>query len=309
MDDETPQSSMLVKLPVLSREKTAFLGWQARMAAAVALAPGFLSIEFLPGSESHCEWQMVLRFEDPEKLADWRKSQCRQQLYEEARSLLDRAGAPEEVAAPDYHGQSSVTEAITTRVKPGKERAFLDWSTKIQQAQAAFAGYRGTYLQAPSKEQPFWTALIRFATPGELDRWLTSAERHRLIAESGPLVESWSSRRLAAFAGWFPVADAPEMPPSWKQSMVVLLMLFPIVMVELHLLVPAIRRLGPTLGTFIGNAVSVALLAWPVMPVANRALDWWLRPRSAPRRWITGIGVALLLGLYAAEILLCGQWR
>jgi antibiotic biosynthesis monooxygenase (ABM) superfamily enzyme len=304
MSGEIAQSSVLTKFRIRSGAQTAFFAWQARLAAAAAAAPGFLSIEFLPVPNSPREWQMVLQFHDAQRLAEWRGSRCRILLYEEAQPLLDQAAQPDEAAAPDFHAQGSVTEAIATRVRPGREAAFLDWSAKIQRAQAEFAGYCGTYLQAPSPEQPFWTTLIRFAGPEQLDRWLASAERRRLIAESAALVESWSSRRLTpAFAGWFPAEDAGATPPSWKQAMVVLLMLFPIVMLELHYLVPLMRGLDPVLGTFIGNAISVSLLAWPVMSVANRALDWWLRPPAAARRWSTSLGTVFLLGLFALEIL------
>ena len=69
--------------------------------------------------------------------------------------------------------------------------------------------------------------------------------------------------------------------------MVVLAMLFPIVVLELRFMTPLTQWLNPVLGTFVGNAVSVWLLAWPMMPLANRALDWWLRPPSRISRWIT----------------------
>ncbi len=90
--------------------------------------------------------------------------------------------------------------------------------------------------------------------------------------------------------------------PSWKQSMVVLLMLFPIVMVELRFLLPRLRGLDEVLATFLGNALSVWVLAWPLMPLANRGLDWWLRPGLAGAWFITPLGIGLLLGLYLAEI-------
>ena len=275
-------------------------GAYERMSAA---APGFLSIEFMPVLGSQSEWQMVLQFRDAQSFAEWRSSAGRNQLHEEVQLLLRDAAALSEAPAPDLHAQGSVTEAITTQVSPGMKEAFLDWSAKIQQAQAEFPGYRGMYLQSPSREQTFWTTLIRFATPGQLDAWLASAERRRLIAQSERLVQSWSSRRVAnPFAGWFAAAEDREAPPNWKQSMVVLLMLFPIVVLELRFMTPLTKWLNPVLGTFVGNAVSVSLLAWPVMPLANRALDWWLRPRRRMRRWITGFGSALLLGLYALEI-------
>jgi hypothetical protein len=85
--------------------------------------------------------------------------------------------------------------------------------------------------------------------------------------------------------------------------MVVLLMLFPIVMLELRFLTPLTRRTDAVVGTFIGNALSVGLLTWPVMPVANRALDWWLRPRPRTARRITLLGTALLIAFYVVTIL------
>ena len=85
--------------------------------------------------------------------------------------------------------------------------------------------------------------------------------------------------------------------------MVVLLMLFPIVVLELRFLAPLTQWLDPVIGTFLGNAISVGLLAWPVMPLANRTLDWWLRPALPQARWITPLGTAFLLGLYVVEIL------
>ena len=40
-----------------------------------------------------------------------------------------------------------VVEVIITQVKTGKEAAYREWETKIQQAQSKFAGYRGSYVQ------------------------------------------------------------------------------------------------------------------------------------------------------------------
>jgi uncharacterized protein len=302
MKDQAPASAIAVRLRVRDDAHAAFLAWQARMTAVAAAATGFVCIEFVPVLQSRAEWQMVMQFSDVSRLSEWRASQPRASLYRELESLLDGALAPDEQPA-DFHARGSVTEVIATRVRPGLESAFHDWSARIQQAQAEFPGYRGTYLQAPSREQAAWTTLIRFATTRQLDDWLASAERRRLIEASAALVESWSSRRLeGGFAGWFPPGGAGPAPPGWKQSMIVLLMLFPIVMIELRLLVPRLSGLDPVFGTFLGNAVSVWLLAWPVMPTANRAFDWWLRPGPLGPRRTTAAGIILLLGLYIVEI-------
>jgi antibiotic biosynthesis monooxygenase (ABM) superfamily enzyme len=128
-------------------------------------------------------------------------------------------------------------------VKPGSKTAYLEWSARILQAQARFPGYRGTYLQSSTAGQAFWTALIRFATPTDLDACLASSERLCLVRESEALVETWSGHRLTPpFAGWFPAEAVGGTPPDWKQAMVVLLMLFPIVVMELHFLAPLTQR-------------------------------------------------------------------
>lgn len=304
MNDETAPSAIVTTLRIRDGADPAFSSWQARMTAAAAAAPGFVSIEFIPTFGSRREWQMVLRFRNAHSLSGWRSSGNRDRLHEEMTPLLDDAGDLEERAAPDLHGQGSVTEVITTHVKPGSKMAFLDWSARILQAQAGFPGYRGMYLQSPSEGQAFWTSLIRFATPMQLDAWLASPQRLRLVRESEALVEAWSGRRLGPpFAGWFPAEAVGGTPPDWKQAMVVLLMLFPIVVLELRFLVPITQSLDPVLGTFLGNAISVGLLTWPVMPLANSALDWWLRPSLPRARRITVLGAALLLGLYVIEIL------
>jgi antibiotic biosynthesis monooxygenase (ABM) superfamily enzyme len=302
MNDETAPCAIAVRLRVRDGARAAFLTWQARITAAAAVAPGFVSIEFIPVLRSRAEWQIVTRFCDPSRLLEWRASPQRALLGRELEALVEGALAPEE-EAPDVHAQASVTEVITTRVRAGREATFRDWSARMQRAQAEFPGYRGTYLQAPSGEQPAWTTLVRFATIGQLDAWLASPERRRLLEESAALVQYWSSRRLAGpFAGWFPPEDAGAAPASWKQSMIVLLVLFPIVMIELRFLMPQLRRFDPVFSTFLGNAISVWLLTWPTMPLVNRAFDWWLRPNPTAARQMTPVGIGFLFVLYAIEI-------
>ena len=124
------------------------------------------------------------------------------------------------------------------------------------------------------------------------------------MSESEALVESWENRRLpTSFAGWFPTDPAAgKAPATWKQAMLVLLVLFPIVMLELRFLSPSLGGLNPALGTFIGNAISVTLVSWPMMPLAIRILAWWLQPRAAGGKWTTVAGLGTLVGLYTIEI-------
>jgi len=149
---------------------------------------------------------------------------------------------------------------------------------------------------------------VRFSTPEQLDAWLSSPERRALLQRSAALVQGWQSRRLpSSFAGWFPSAPGQAAPPTWKQAALVLLVLYPIVMLELRFLSPLLAGLVPAVGTFIGNAISVALVSWPLMPLAVSGLAWWLQPRPAVHARTEILGALLVAALYALELLVL--WR
>jgi hypothetical protein len=84
--------------------------------------------------------------------------------------------------------------------------------------------------------------------------------------------------------------------------MLVVLVLFPIVMMELRFLSPLLSGLHLAVSTFIGIVISVVLIAWPFMPLAISALNWWVLPAQESPRWINLTGIALLVALYAIEI-------
>ena len=106
-----------------------------------------------------------------------------------------------------------------------------------------------------------------------------------------------------AFSGWFTFGDTPgQVPPSWKQGMIVLLVLFPVVMLELLYLNPLLQSLNPAVATFIGNLLSVVATAFLLIPLALRAFKWWLLPRPNDSAGVEVAGTALIIGLYALSI-------
>jgi antibiotic biosynthesis monooxygenase (ABM) superfamily enzyme len=279
--------------------------WQAAMTRLISAQPGFLSVEFLPIHAGSAEWQVIERFATAEALGRWLADPRRAGLLAVLEPLRVPGGLRQvEQAAPDYHAAATVTEVITTVVQPGRRDDFLAWAESAQAAQARFAGYMGTLVQAPVGEgPPAWTTLVRFATPEHLDAWLNSAERHAFIDRADPTMSRWSSRRVAAgFGNWFPADASGRQAPGWKQTALVLLVLFPIVMLEMRFLSPHLASLPLAVATFIGNAISVALVSWPLVGFAQRAMRWWLYP-PAVQRWRNEVGGAvLLMALYAAEM-------
>ena len=133
-----------------------------------------------------------------------------------------------------------VTEIITVSVKPGMEEAYRDWVDRIRQVEAKFPGYQGLQLQPPiTGLQDDWVSLLRFDTAEHLNAWLESDARRDALEEVQPFIDKREQQVATAFSGWFTFSDAPgQAPPSWKQSMIVLLTLYPIVMLELLFLNP-----------------------------------------------------------------------
>jgi antibiotic biosynthesis monooxygenase (ABM) superfamily enzyme len=299
-------SAITTRFTLAEASLKSFAAWQAELSRTASAASGFVSIELIPTYAGSPEWQVVQRFRSGDALQAWRTGGARAAIFAKLRSLLspDHPDILEE-AAPDFHATSFVTEVITTSVHPGGEGEFQAFAQGVQSAQASFPGYMGTLIQAPvSQDLPYWTTLVRFATPSQLDAWIASDERRALLARADPKTSTWTSRRMqSGFAAWFPGA-ASDAPPAWKQTMLVLLVLFPVVMLEIRFLSPYLASFPLAIATFIGNALSVALVSWPLMSFAVAGLGWWLKPAPERHMQVEVLGLATVLGLYAIEIVL-----
>ncbi len=303
--EETTLISMIKVRPGAEKQ---FADWQERMTATVSAFPDFVSVEMQPSQDGSNRWTTVQRFRTAEGLGVWRHSKKRKKLLEEARILFtENQEGIKEVESSTYKEGGSVTEVFVTRVKPGKDKEYRDWASKVQLIEAQFQGYLGVYLQPPEDEQRgSWITIVRFDTQEHLDDWMKSRERQEILNEAIHLVEHLQSHRVASpFAGWF--ADFTrakgEVPSPWKQSMLVLLVLYPLVMLELRFLYPLLEGLNPALKTFTGNAITVTLVSWPLLPTAIYFLGWWLAPGFTKRRKKTIIGIFIVVSLYIIEII------
>jgi len=285
-----------------------FLKWNGRVADALIASPGFTSREVIPPqTEDIKEWILITRFDSIEHLRSWRASDTRNNLFAEVKPLLD--GEFTELvgdAAAQFHLENSVTEVILEQVTPGKETAYQEWSNRIQQAQAASPGYQGGYSQPPKIPGAGWMTLMRFSSIDDLNRWLNSPVRTALLKEAKDLVAaSYQHRVDASFPGWVPTdPSSGKAPPNWKVTMLVLLGLYPIVCVEILFLMKRLAQLGlkSALAGFVGNAISVALVAYVTMPCLVRWLNWWLLPKPGAAKSVHWKGTLLVFVLYALSV-------
>jgi uncharacterized protein len=288
-------------------EEGAFAGWLTELNKTVATFPGYISAVVIPPVPPlQSDWVMVQRFQTLEQLGAWLDSDARRSLLAKTTSLLVDEGTTNviEGASAEPSPHDMVTEIITVSVKPGMEEAYHAWVDRIRQMEAKFPGYQGLQLQPPIPGlQDDWVSLLRFDSSEHLNAWLESDARRAALREVEPFIDQREQQVATAFSGWFTFGDTPgQVPPNWKQAMVVLLTLFPVVMLELLYLSPLLRSLNLSVATFIGNLLSVAALTWLLVPWANRAFGWWLRPTANASPGVEAAGVALIIGLYALSV-------
>ena len=263
-----------------------YASWLAQLNETVATFPGHVSAV--------------------EQLRAWLDSDELRALLEKSTSLLIDEGTTNvfEGATSDSP-RDMVTEIITVSVKPGMEEAYRDWVDRIRQVEVRFPGYQGLQLQPPIPGvQDDWVSLLRFDTAEHLNAWLESDARREALREAHRFVDRTREQQVAtSFSSSFAFGDTPDkVPPNWEQSMIVLLTLYPVVMLELLFLNPLTQPLGMAVATFIGNALSVAATGFVLIPLAIRALNWWLIPGPDDSPRVQAAGIALVIGGYVLSI-------
>ena len=276
-------STLLLSARVLPGREAEFAQWHVRWQTAVLAVKGALSVEFWPPAPpDQLETVVVNRFTSVEALRAWRRSAQEQKLVAEAAPLVEAGLVMQLVgqAAVEYSVRHGVTMVMVTEIKPGKEAAYRAWADRIQKLQATFPGYIGSFVQPPQHNERGWTTVLRFDSAANLDRWVTSKERAAMVKESEELVADFHAQRVdTSFPGWIPNDPNTGKPPNkWKAA-----------------------ALNPALRTFIGNAISVAVTTWPLMPLAIWMFSAWLFPESKPR-WLVLTSPLFLLAAYAVEI-------
>jgi uncharacterized protein len=196
---------------------------------------------------------------------------------------------------------SRATAVVVQRVPASAVDWFLEWQRDATRAAEAFAGYSSTEVFPPHDGAgDEWVTLIHFEDDPALKHWLDSTERSRCLKALRARVGEFELKTLGGgFGAWFAEqardADAPA-PPGWKMALCVVLGLYPTVMLLSMTVGLVTDRWGLALSMLVGNALSVSILQWGVMPVLTRLLKPWLQANDAakPRLMLGGLALVLL---------------
>jgi len=304
----TRQPTVLISnIELREGEDEAFTQWKAFHDREIAKIEGFLSCDVIaPATPGGRRWVLIANFDSPEAVDLWRESPARGEVIAKGLPLFEGGDLGEVVRSSGESDDQGVTEVIFSRILPGCEEEYREWTARIQSAQAKSPGYRGMFLQPGKEPGDFWTTILRFENAHALENWLASSERKKLLKEVSHLVEHERQLRLStSFPGWVPVDPATgQGPPNWKTALLVLLGLFPMVLLTLRFINPILNQfLVTSPATFIGNMLTVAGTTFVSMPLFIRWFNWWLFPKEHPVRK-TLLGLALLLLLFGLEIVL-----
>lgn len=301
--------SIITQTSVRPESAEAFAQWQGETSAIVAAFPGFIEQRLLPPNPPlQVDWVILQRFETLADAQSWLGSPQRQSRIEGVGPML--VGRDDVHIVQDGEGAtrtSTVSAIISTRVKPGMEAQYRKWERRIAAAQSTARGLQGYRFEpAVPGVQEDHVAILRFDSQSNLDAWLNSAERRKLVEEAAPLTAEFHTRTVqSGFEQWFRDAAAPDgtPPPVWKMNMAVQLALYPVVFLwGQYLGVPYLTGLGlpVAIAVFISSGFIVVVSAILIPLTAKYLLGWWLTPRTDRMIRLNTLGtIAVLIG-YAA---------
>lgn len=300
--------SIVTQTTVRPERSEDFARWQGETSNLVSNFPGFVEQRLMPPNPPlQVDWVILQRFHTMEDAQRWLASAERQTRIEGAAPYL--IGRDDVHIVRDGEGgrkPAPVSAVISTRVRPGKEAEYRTWERKIAAAQSKAPGLQGYRFEPPVPGvQDDYVAILRFDDQANLQAWLDSPVRRKLLEEAEPLTEEFHARMGTGFEQWFRDESAGSVPLSvWKMDMIVLLLLYPIVFLwGVSVGTPILQdqvNMPWALNLFIGNIVSVLLTGFMVPWVANH-MGWWMFPKGNVLR-ANVLGALLLCAIYATCI-------
>lgn len=197
---------------------------------------------------------------------------------------------------------SRASAVVVQRVPATRTDWFMEWQRGIAGAAELFCGYRGTDVYPPTDSgRDEWVVVIHFDDEKLLQEWLDSPVRAQWVEKLQAQVGDFELKALpGGFGSWFASLGqscSGVTPPPWKMALAVLLGLYPTVMVLTLFPGPYMQPLGLAVSMLVGNALSVCILQWAVMPMLNIVLAPWLKANSEQQRMFAVAGLFLILVL------------
>lgn len=267
---------------------------------------GFLGSEIFPPIPGVQDAYVALyRFDRGSNLRQWLGSSRRHELLSQIDDLL--LEPPHEFFFAHRRRPSGTASSVFAYcIRPDREADFQEWRRRILEEVRKWKGFLGTEsFDTLDSTHPEFVVVVRFDNRAHLDAWLASQVRRDFMREVRKYVDHYTLRRIGSgFEGWFDTSENKNPPASWRQALVILSALFPVIMIMRQLLLPAFAVLPMPAAFLLLLALDMALLTYVVMPRYTRLMNFWLRP-SPDATWRSELaGWSIVLGILGLTLII-----
>jgi antibiotic biosynthesis monooxygenase (ABM) superfamily enzyme len=177
--------------------------------------------------------------------------------------------------------ETPVTTVIQQRPKPNATSRYEDWLKEIIPVAQQFAGHRGVNVIRPQGGSDAYTIVLHFDTIANLNKWLSSDIRRRLIEKIQPFMRADEDVEIkTGFEFWFTPPPGRQHAAPYKQFLITLSAIFPLTVIIPWLLQPVFAWLPvlalPIVNQLVVGVLIVGLMTWAIMPYYTRLVSRWL---------------------------------
>jgi len=179
--------------------------------------------------------------------------------------------------------EQGATVVITHRVHHGQQTGYEEWLNEIGPICRASKGLVDWQIIRPiSGVTATYTVIIRYDTRENLQNWMDSEDRKRLIEKVRPLLATDDDFFIrSGLDFWFtPEGAKAKIPVRWKQFLITWSAIYPLVLLVPLIIIPLLRLLGLPqsryLDTLFITGTVVSLMVYLVMPRYTRLVQRWL---------------------------------
>mgnify|MGYP001807477355 CR=1 FL=1 len=220
--------------------------------------------------------------------------------------MASPTGVQQRMTSNQSHGAQSHVDFIVHLIVRCERCAELEHlQSKFIQAASGFAGYQLSsvnQIEGGPEGYQAYAAVHRFDSPKNLIEWLESDTRRNLVqntkAALGPDLTVDYPLELAGFSSWFSDPNAKseciKKPSVWKQSLIVMVALYPLSLIIGALVTLTIPNAHPATTRLIVTLIAVNLMGFFIVPKLCQCLMPWLKSTNF---WGQSLGAASLLAV------------
>jgi uncharacterized protein len=175
------------------------------------------------------------------------------------------------------------TVVVSHHVLDDKRQEYEDWLNEIGPICRSSHGNIDWQIIRPIVTlTDSYTVIVRFDTVDNLENWMKSHDRKRLIAKIRPLLLKDDNYYIKSGLDFLftPENEKMESPVRWKQYLVTLSAIYPLSLIIPLILLPALRMMNippiRLIDSFFVSGIIVLLMVYLVMPNYTRWIKKWL---------------------------------